>query len=246
LLFGAILVLRDRRVPEGAVERRRMGAALVIAFAPWLILLAFSLVSTPYLRTNYLTPSVIGFALGIGATWAAVRRRWPAVRRQALVAAVSVAAVIAVGAVPLTQSAAQAVAPWRIDDFPGLAARLDQVARPGDVIVFVQPYSETGVDAGSALYLGDDGFLRETIARVGAGSQPVLDIRRVRSVHPLVSVSVDAPPDGSTVWIVHTRSAYNEDDAAVLERDGVDCAAPAQLTTIGSYGLMRLERVSCP
>jgi mannosyltransferase len=250
LVAGIVLTLR---MPTGAarsVEFRRFGLALVLAFAPWIILFAVSLVSTPFLRTNYLTPSLVGLALAFGATSARFRDLAAStLRRRPLVTIATVIALLAVIAVPAGRSAIEVTAPWRVDDFPGLAAKISRVVHTGDVIVFVQPPAETGVDAGSADYLGDTKFFTETIDRVTTGKQPVLDLRRVTDTDPVTSVStVSIPsniPSDATVWIVNTRGAYTAADGRALGKRGIACAAPSRLKQIGAYGLMRLEQVHC-
>ena len=246
LVAGIVLTVR---IPPGAgrsVEFRRFAAALVLAFAPWIILFAVSLVSTPFLRTNYLTPSLVGIALAFGATSARFRDLAASMlRRRQLVTVATVIALLAVIAVPTVRSTVEVTAPWRVDDFPGLAAKISGVVRTGDVIVFVQPLAETGVDAGSADYLGDTQFLTETIDRVTTGKQPVLDLRLVTDTDPVTSVSTSSVPSDAAVWIVHTRGAYTVADGRVLDKRGIACAAPSRLQLVGAYGLMRLERVNC-
>jgi 4-amino-4-deoxy-L-arabinose transferase-like glycosyltransferase len=246
LVAGVVLTLLMARSPERTVEVRRMALALVLAFGPWLILFIESLVSTPFLRTYYLTPSLVGVALAFGATSARLRDlARSTLRRRRFIAVASVVAILAVIAVPVGRSALELTAPWRIDNFPGLAASLSRVVRPGDVIVFVQPFAETGVDAGSANALGDTRFLSQTIDRVTNGTQPVLDVRRVTGIDPVTSVPIESAPAGATVWIVNTRGAYTDADSRALAKRGIACAAPSRLKQSGAFGLMRLQRVQC-
>ena len=246
LVAGILLTLRMTPGAERSLEFRRFGLAIVLAFAPWIILFAVSLASTPFLRTNYLTPSLVGMALALGATSARFRDLVAStIHRRRFVTVATVIAVLAVIAVPAGRTAVEVTAPWRIDDFPGLSTTIARVVHVGDVMVFVQPPAETGVDAGSAEYLGDTKFFAQTVDRVTTGKQPILDVRVVTSTNPVTSISTSRVPPNATVWIVNTRGAYTVADGRALEKRGITCAAPSRLTAVGAYGLMRLEQVNC-
>ncbi len=229
---------------ERRVEAGRVGFALVAFFGPWLMLFAISLVWTPYLRNTYLTPSLVGFGVLLGAV-AGLGVRWVAgaaqggVWRRAAVASVVVA--------PLVLSAAMSVnvvvRPWYVDDIPGLGRALTVAARPGDVVAVVQLHNEVGVASGLARVLGDGAYTTELQAQLVSGSQPTLGLRRIVSLAPVSTESIDRVPPTGAVWVVYTRGAISAEDFSTRAA-AIGCAG-SNLVDVGSYGILRLASASC-
>ncbi len=242
---AVLLVLRLPRA-ERLQEGGRVAFALVSFAGPWLLLLAISVVWTPYLRTTYLTPSLVGLGVllgavvGLGAGWATGTqprgRRW----RTAAVAAVVVA--------PLLLSSGMALnvvtRPWYIDDLPGLGRALTTAARPGDVLAVVQLHNEVGVASGLARVLGDDGYTAELQGQLVTGEQPRLGLRRIVSLDPVRTEPIDRVPATGAVWVVYTRGAISAEEFGKTARESLGCTA-SDLADVGSFGILRLANASC-
>lgn len=239
---AVVLVVRLPK-EERLTDAGLAGFALAAFAGPWLMLFAISLVWTPYLRNTYLTPSLVGFGVllgavaGLGGRWAAGAGRggrW----RAAVVAAVVVA--------PLALSAAMAVnvvaRPWYVDDFPALGRALTAAARPGDVVV-VQLHNEVGVASGLARVLGDGDNTAALQWQLVTGEQPRLGLRRIVSLEPVRTEPIDRVPASGTVWVVYTRGAVTADEFT-QEARALGCSRSV-LTDTGAFGILRLASASC-
>jgi mannosyltransferase len=245
-LVGALAVVLVVRLPKGerGTNAGLVGFALASFLGPWLLLFAISLVWTPYLRNTYLTPSLVGFGVllgavaGLGAGWAVARGRGAPVRR---------AAVALVVAAPLALSAVMAVnivaRPWYVDDFPGLGRALTAAAKPGDTVVVVQLHNEVGVAAGLAGVLGDAGYLAGLQQQLVTGGQPNLGLRTIVSLEPVRTEPVDRVPTTGAVWVVYTRGALTPEEFS-NEVGALGCSG-AVVTDTGSFGILRLASATC-
>jgi len=239
-IAAVVLLPRSERL----VEAGRVGFALLAFFGPWLMLFAISLVWTPYLRNTYLTPSLVGFGVlmgaiaGLGGRWVAGAGRGGGWRRFA-VASVVVA--------PLVLSAAMSVnvvvRPWYVDDIPGLGRAITAAAQPGDVIAVVQLHNEVGVASGLARVLGDVGYTTELQSQLVTGGQPALGLRRIVSLEPVRTEPIDRVPPTGAVWVVYTRGAISADDFS-KGAASIGCRS-SDLVDVGSYGILRLASASC-
>ncbi len=238
------LVLAWRRPSGGRVrDLGRVGCALAAFGGPWLVLFAVSLAWTPFLRTTYLTPALVGLGLllggaaGLGTSWAlAGRRSW----RLPVVAAI-VAAPICASAV---MAAAVVTRPWYVDDFPGLRRALGETLRTGDTLVVVQPHNEVGTASGVARASGDREWTAELQAQLVPGEQPRVGARRVDGVDPLRTTPLAAPPATGTVWVVYTRGAINAQDFGPVASGLLGCRG-STLTDVGAFGILRLADAGC-
>lgn len=237
----AVLVLpRTERLVEGG----RVGFAIVSFFGPWLLLFGISLVWTPYLRNTYLTPSLVGFGVLLGAV-AGLGGRWAvATGRRGGWRTVSVAAVVIAPLVLSSAMSVNAVArPWYVDDIPGLGRALTSAARPGDLVVVVQLHNEVGVASGLARTLGDSGWTAELQSQLVTGSQPALGLRRIGSLEPVRTEPMDRVPPTGAVWVVYTRGAVSAEDFRTAAAT-LGCAG-SNLVDAGSFGILRLAGANC-
>ncbi|HEY3408002.1 MAG TPA: glycosyltransferase family 39 protein [Propionicimonas sp.] len=239
-IAGVWLLPRSQRL----LEAGRVGFALVAFFGPWLMLFAISLVWTPYLRNTYLTPSLVGFGVLMGAV-AGLGARWIAgAGRGGRWRTVAVASVVAA---PLVLSAAMSVnvvvRPWYVDDIPGLGRALTAVARPGDVVAVVQLHNEVGVASGLARVLGDSSYTTELQQQLVTGAQPALGLRRIVSLAPVRTEPIDRVPPTGAVWVVYTRGAISAEDFSTGAAT-IGCAS-SDLVDVGSYGILRLASANC-
>lgn len=243
LVVAVVTVTLTLRMPRPARARELalLACSLTLACGPWAILLAISVTATPYLRTTYLAPGVIGWGLLVGAaaarlgTWQSGRS---AVRRA--VAIVVVAAPIVSAAVFSAPVLAQE---WRVDDFPGLAQRLSGEVAAGDTLLVVQLYNEVGVASGVARAGGDEGWVSALQSDLTTGTQPVISVRRVDSVDPL-HTTASGDGDAERAWVVYTRGAFTPDEARRALADS-GCG-DASLAPEESFGILRLIPAGCP
>jgi hypothetical protein len=245
IAVAAVFLILRQPSADRLREAGRVGFALASFGGPWLVLFAISLTWTPYLRTTYLTPSLVGLGVllgavaGLGREWAADpgrRGRW------------RVTAVVALVLAPLAISAAMSLnvvsRPWYIDDFPGLGRALTGAARPGDVLAVVQLHNEVGVASGLARVLGDDAYTAELQRQLVTGEQPQLGLRRIVSVDPVRTEPIDRVPPTGAVWVVYTRGAISAEEFDQASPASMGCSA-SDLVDTGSFGILRLARADC-
>lgn len=234
------------------VEFRRFFFGATFFLFPWAFLLVESLIATPYLRTTYLAPTVAGLALVL----AAFARRtldfmltWSSDMVRKVPRAVATAGAVTILCIPLVIGGVTTVtalrAAWWIDDFPELAESLNTSAQVGDTIVFVQQYSETGVDAGVARATGDVGFAKSVHDKLITGTQPILDVRRVIGLDPLQTISTGDPSVEHRVRVVYTRGGFGSAETRELSTMGIKCEEPQTSASAHSFGILRYDSQVC-
>ena len=239
---GLVVLLRQPRSQARTLTIARYGFAVGLFVVPWALLLVYSLLATPYLRTAYLLPAVLGLALGFGFCADAFRRF--KVGRDSWIRYAFGAALWLLLIVPVTIGAATTFdllrANWWVDDFPGIAHLAAERVEPGDLLAIVQTPSETGVAAGLANQLGDGDLQRTTRQRLLTGNQPLVDLREVVSVRPFVTTRASRTADG-TMWMVFTRGDRDIAKSRLAD-DGHACSVTGDDV---QFGLLRLARFEC-
>lgn len=224
---------------------------------PWAFLTLESFFFTPFLRTTYLAPSLIGLSLGLGGLMHLLLQIWKTTRDFQLstghplpegkVAVASIGALFLIGSlvIPLPTSAAWLVKSWWIDDFPGLATTVSADLSPGDTVAFVQLGSESGVRVGLAKSLHDEQFELDAQKQLVEGNQPTIELRRVVSLEPFATVESSAPVTGSSVGLVFTRSGFTTNAVEELSMLGIQCPPEEELSSVNSFGLLRYVQNAC-
>lgn len=245
LSMAAILLVLHLPKADRVREGGRVAFALASLGGPWLLLLAISVAWTPYLRTTYLTPSLVGFCVlvgavaGLGASWASGSERNRRLRGAAVVALVLAPVALAAG-----MSLNVVTRAWYIDDLPGLGAALTGAARPGDVLAVVQLNNEVGVASGVARVIGDSGYTADLQAQLVAGEQPRLGLRRIIALEPVRTEPIDRVPATGEVWVVYTRGAISAEEFSKASQSSLGCTA-VDLADVGSFGILRLANGGC-
>jgi mannosyltransferase len=241
---AAVLLVRQFPAQERRTDAGVVGFALVGFAGPWLLLFGISLVWTPYLRNTYLTPSLVGFGVLLGAV-SGLGGRWLA--RTGRARGLWTGAVAAIVVAPLALSAVMSVnvvaRPWYVDDFPGLGRALTAAAGPGDLVVVVQLHNEVGVASGLARVLGDDAETAALQRQLVTGDQPRLGLRRIVSLEPARTERIDRVPANGTVWVVYTRGAVTPEEFTT-EAASLGCGGSV-LTDTGAFGILRLASATC-
>lgn len=257
LAGGVLLLIKRFKGAMRCLEMKRFSFTLIVFLFPWLFLTGESLLATPFLRTTYLLPSVLGLSLALAAvahycftdtgpnktarssTSARPRksRRWPAAGLAVITAAIFVLS----GAT--TANALRAS--WWVDDFPGLASALSTKLSVGDSVIFIQHYSETGVNAGIAYGTHDVSFANTLQANLIAGTQPVIEFRRVVSIDPLVTVESTDSSSSSPMYVIYTRGGFGPVEIRELAALKITCSEIPVAESSQSFGLLRLDSGRC-
>lgn len=237
--------------------RRHIVFATTLFVLPWAVLAIESIFFTPFLRTTYLAPSLVGLALGLGGLVHQILQsalKLHAGRRSSVQTSsrsshmVFLSVLLLFGgtiAIPLPTSAAWLSKPWWIDDFPGIASALSEDVSKGDVLAFVQLGSESGVRLGLAASLHDKQFEVDSQRRLVQGDQPTIVLRRVVGLTPLSTVESEAPAAGSTIGLIYTRGGFRTNEIQELNTLGIRCASEASRPFASEYGLLRYKKNAC-
>ncbi|GAA4656780.1 hypothetical protein GCM10025779_21430 [Arthrobacter cryoconiti] len=258
VLAGGVLLLFIKF--NGAMRRqemKRFSFTLTLFVFPWLVLTGESLLAAPFLRTTYLLPSILGLSLALAAvahysftdtgpnktahsmTSARPRklRQWPAVGL-----AVATATIFVLSA---ATTATALRASWWVDDFPALAAALSSKLSVGDSVIFLQHYSETGVNAGIAYATHDASFGKTLQENLIAGTQPVIEFRTIVSIDPLLTVESTAPSSSSPMYVIYTRGGFGPVEIHELAALKINCSEVPVAGSSQSFGLLRLDSGRC-
>lgn len=257
LVGGLLLILARLKGAERNDEIRRFAFALALFIFPWAFLVGESLAATPFLRTTYLMPSVLGLSLGLAAvvhqvtavlgTNAGSRSRGVGPLRRPLQWGAAGLAVVMASVLALAGIATATAlrAPWWVDNFPGLASAMSSTLAVGDTVISVQHYSETGVNAGIARTTQDLSFGASVRSKLIAGTQTPIELRRVTSMNPIRTVDVSSATDGTPIYLVFTRGGVGSDEVGSLAAIGIVCALPSTTPSKQSFGLLRFDSDSC-
>lgn len=179
-------------------------AAFTLAFMPWLLLIAYSLLVIPILRSAYLTASTPGIAVlvAIGVTNCnkAINKLLSTQFSRLNFTLMPVAFIVL--ATPAIYFAGQSQ--WQ-DDFRSLSSALKDSAKLGDdVIIQERPY-ERGVAAGIAHYTDDTDFFTSILTSLSQGDTKLLTPRTVAGEHPFMTVAgASADPGYRRVFLIHS------------------------------------------
>lgn len=245
VIIGHAIAQSAGRATE-VIELARYGYALAATLLPWGVLLVASMTVEPVLRTAYIAPSIVGLSLLVAGSLHAVltRARPGSIRLQRvtqLVAAAAVASyVVLAGATTAADSRV-----WRHDDFVGLATAVRSSVAPGDVVVVVQRYHETGLAAGLARFTDDRDLAADVSARLPGGRQPLVEARRVVSTAPLRTAELGRRPEGEAVWLVSTKIPLEASERDELTRLDLECAATATRNDVERFGGLRFGATGC-
>jgi mannosyltransferase len=237
--------------PEAATRWERLRPVLFSAallLAPWLVLSAGSWLLSPMLTERYVLWSAAGAALSIGAgagMWTRPRPRTP----MAIAAGVLAVALLALSVMFSVERMA------RLEPHPGVLERvvdeLEGEADPGDRLVLVQRYWEGGVAREFAAASDDEAYADELVARLPAGGQPLVDVRRITSTDPLrTELDAGAPGAGDVVWVLTIHPLTDEvleelapalDPALAACLGGVSSGTAADVTDFDEFDLTRVD-----
>lgn len=233
------------RLPTvSASERMRLLFAAALFLFPWLFLLAYSIVLTPYLRTQYLAPSTLGLALLLGGSVGlAVNRATQTSSGGRAIALTGTTTAIALVVMMGSFTAVSLTKPWRVDDYPSLASVLQAEAEPGDDLLVVQLYNELGVAAGLAHSLADEGFIEELQSQLPDGAQPKYNLRAIEETAPFTTSPRETIDTSATLWIVYTRGALTDADLLGSGLDPERC--DIVFDDAAEFGILRLARAEC-
>jgi len=241
-IVSAIALRHGRPATLAADESRRLLFAFTLAFVTPAALALFSWVATPVFLGRYLVWVALGSALLAGAGARVVRE---GTRPYSLLAAALVAVLAASSIAAATPNAFLPSRPH--DDMPAAVAGVQASVSPGDVVVLLERFAQTGIQYGFARTAGDDNWANNLRERFAAGEDTDSATRFVVSSDPL-TLAAQAPPielsPDRTVWLLGLSGPSPADIDQIADATGCrvssDVGEPQSM-----FGDLRLYALKC-